>query len=57
MYVLSGSLRGKQIYQLSAELVGGVKHVLAICNSGLPINKVKMTAYIFLTEIITYVVD
>ncbi|XP_037495569.1 uncharacterized protein LOC105636609 isoform X2 [Jatropha curcas] len=34
------SLRGKHLRQLPEELVGGVQHVLAICDSGHPINKV-----------------
>uniref|UniRef100_A0A2P2MGT2 Uncharacterized protein LOC105636609 n=3 Tax=Rhizophora mucronata TaxID=61149 RepID=A0A2P2MGT2_RHIMU len=34
------SLQGKQIYQLPAELVGGVERVLAICNAACPLNKV-----------------
>uniref|UniRef100_A0A2C9U4Y6 Integrase catalytic domain-containing protein n=1 Tax=Manihot esculenta TaxID=3983 RepID=A0A2C9U4Y6_MANES len=34
------SLRGKQLYQLPAELVGGMHHVLAICDTGRPVNKV-----------------
>ncbi|CAI0538916.1 unnamed protein product [Linum tenue] len=33
------SLRGKQIYQLEAEFVGGVDHVLAICDAGYPVHK------------------
>ncbi|CAN1333900.1 Intermembrane lipid transfer protein VPS13 [Linum perenne] len=46
------SLRGKQIYQLPAELVGGVDHVLAICDTGYPVQKVveSMSAIIMRCE-------
>ena len=34
------SLRGKQVYHLPAELLGGVEHVLVICYTTRPLSKV-----------------
>lgn len=34
------SLRGKQVYHLPAELLGGVEHVLTICDAARPLSKV-----------------
>uniref|UniRef100_A0A6N2K527 PH domain-containing protein n=1 Tax=Salix viminalis TaxID=40686 RepID=A0A6N2K527_SALVM len=34
------SLRGKQVYHLPAELLGGVEHVLVICHTARPLSKV-----------------
>ena len=39
-YFSCSSLRGKQLHQVPADIAGNLEHVLAVCISGLSINKV-----------------